>query len=186
MGFNKKVIIIICSIILVLGALIYVFFNFVEFGVEGEKVEIQPEQEISDEQLRETTLQLFFKDKLENKLERESRKIDVKDLMGDTYVTIIKELIEGPESSILERIIPEDTKVNSANLQGDMLILDLSEEFLKADIDTEKQKLIIYSIVNTLTELVEVNSVKFLINGEENRSFENSSINFSEPFVRVD
>ena len=42
----------------------------------------------------------------------------------------------------------------------------------------------IYSIVNTLTELKEVDSVKFLINGEEVNGFDEDGINLTSEFVR--
>ena len=43
-----------------------------------------------------------------------------------------------------------------------------------------------YSIVNTLTELNEVSSVKFLINGDENKSFKDGNITFKEVFTKND
>ena len=44
----------------------------------------------------------------------------------------------------------------------------------------------IYTIVNTLTELNEVQSVKFLIDGEEITGFEEDSIKLTNEFVRTD
>ena len=46
-------------------------------------------------------------------------------------------------------------------------IINFSNEFLNYDTEENKLK-IINSIVNTLTNLKEINSVKFLINGAEN------------------
>ena len=42
---------------------------------------------------------------------------------------------------------------------------------------------IVYCIVNTLTELNEINSVKILIDGEENVYF--GSVNLSEEYFRL-
>ena len=44
----------------------------------------------------------------------------------------------------------------------------------------------IYTIVNTLTELNEVQSVKFLIDGEEVKGFEEDSINLTNEFARTE
>lgn len=44
----------------------------------------------------------------------------------------------------------------------------------------------IYTIVNTLTELNEVQSVKFLIDGEEIDGFEENSIKLTNEFARTD
>lgn len=49
----------------------------------------------------------------------------------------------------------------------------------------EKCKMI-YTIVNTLTELNEVQSVKFLIEGKEEKGFEESSIYLTNEFARTD
>ena len=63
-----------------------------------------------------------------------------------------------------------------------MVYLDFSSEFLnynKEDV-TVKQN-IIDSLVKTLTQLTEVNSIKILIDGEENADFnEVYSLNVSE------
>ena len=53
-------------------------------------------------------------------------------------------------------------------------------------IPIEAETTTIYSIVNTLTELNEVNSVKILINGKENQSFKNSTIKFERLFTKED
>lgn len=94
-------------------------------------------------------------------------------------------LIQGPTDDTLEKTIPENTNVNNITLIGDMIVLDLSESFIENHPDgAELESATIYSIVNTLTELKEVNSVKILINGTENLSFKDSAISFNEPFVR--
>ena len=44
----------------------------------------------------------------------------------------------------------------------------------------------IYTIVDTLTELNEVQTVKFLIDGEEVSGFEEDSIQLTNEFARTD
>ena len=44
----------------------------------------------------------------------------------------------------------------------------------------------INTIVNTLTELNEVRTVKFLIDGEENEGFEEESIKLTNEFARLE
>ena len=43
----------------------------------------------------------------------------------------------------------------------------------------------IYSIVNTMTELNEVNSVKILIDGQESNGFEDIGLSFSGEFQKL-
>ena len=57
-------------------------------------------------------------------------------------------------------------------MEGDCLYLDFSSEFL--NYNKEERDIMIKCIVNTLTELTEVNKIKFLINGQENSEFADS------------
>ena len=87
--------------------------------------------------------------------------------------------------SSLSSIIPENTKVLNTNLSGNCLTIDLSQEFIdNAPQDSIQKSNMIYTIVNTLTELKEVDSVKFLINGEEVSGFESDGINLTSEFTR--
>ena len=66
-------------------------------------------------------------------------------------------------------------------------MIDLSEEFIDNHPGgLEEEKNTIYSIVNTLTELTEVNGVKILIDNEENKSFNDNNIKFNEAFFKID
>ena len=71
-------------------------------------------------------------------------------------------------------------------VKGDKVVLDFSEEFInnhKGGVELEK--LTVYSIVNTLTELNEVNSVQFLINGKDDAKFKDNKLSLKEPFLRL-
>ena len=48
----------------------------------------------------------------------------------------------------------------------------------------DEENLTIYSIVNTLTELIEVNAIKILIDGQENCAFSDNQVQFNQCFVR--
>ena len=169
--FILKVIIII-TIISILAILIVLNFSTeVVQNVDNETV-IEPEEEISEEQMRQTTIALYFEDKQSMELVREEKKVDAKDLIDNPYMYIVNLLILGPEDENLQNPIPEGTKLNKAELNGDSVTVDLSNEFLNSSGTNA-----IYSIVNSLTELKEVNSVKILINGEEQD-------NMKEAFVR--
>ena len=86
----------------------------------------------------------------------------------------------------LEEVIPDGTKINSIELKGDTLYIDFSKEFIDNHTGGEEQEsATIYSIVNTMTNLTEVNSVKILIDGEENKAFNDNLIKFDDPFVVI-
>ena len=96
-------------------------------------------------------------------------------------------LLGGPKSENLKSAIPENVKVNSIIKSGESLIIDFSKEFIENQNDSvEMQGLVISQIVDTMTQFTEVNAIKILIDGEENRSFENGNINFQQLFTKED
>lgn len=177
----KRIIIVIC-IIGIIGIIIG-FCVYINNKKEDEILEYTPQEEISEEQLRQTMVSLYFKNN--NELIPEARLIDVKELINNPYEKIITLLLEGPKNENLERVIPENTKVNKIEKEGEILIIDFSQEFIEKEIkDENEEKLIIKSLVKTLTELTEINGIKIKINGEENKSFKNGKIIFNQIFNR--
>ena len=93
-------------------------------------------------------------------------------------------LIEGPKNEKLESTIPEGTKINKIELKGNVLWIDLSKEFIENHkTGAEAQSRTIYSIVNTMTGLNEVEAVKFVVDGKEDCSFKDNGINLKDAFV---
>ena len=133
--------------------------------------EYTPQEEITDEQMRKTMINLYFYNNETGKLETESRLIDAVELIENPYGKLVQMLIDGPKSEKLKSLMPDDVTLISAELVGNCVILDMSTEMLNYTEDTDLKEKMIGSIVNTLTELTEVDSVKFLINGEPNDEF---------------
>lgn len=150
---------------------------------EGKINEIIPEEEISNKQLRQTIITLYFMDKEKGELEPEARQIDAKILLNNPYEVLIKLLIEGPKNEQLIGIIPRDTKINKIEINEGIVYIDFNEYFIKEQNLGEKQeKTIINSILNTLVELKEVNGIKILINGKEGLAFPDGEVDFSKIF----
>ena len=182
---SKKILILII-VLAVLGIGIW-WFLFRGNSEESNIIEYQPEEEISEEQLRQTIVSLYFKNKQTGELAPEGRLIDVKLLLEEPYETLVNLLIEGPKSDQLESVIPEGTKVKKVTLKKDILYLDLSKEFIENHKGgAEEESKTIYSIVNTLTQLTEVNSVKILIEGKADQEFKDGKINFNDAFMRIE
>ncbi len=171
---NKKILIIfVCLFLLVLiGG--YFAINYVKSKNQETIVEeYVPEEEITEEQLRQTIVSLYFLDTQTNELVPEARLIDIKEMMSAPYEKLVNLLIEGPKSEKSVKLIPDNTRLLQNYLEGDCLVLDFSAEFLNYDKEDEKGKEnLINSIVNTLTELSEINEVKILIDGKENQEFD--------------
>ena len=147
--------------------------------------EYTPQEEISEEQYRETIVNLYFLNKNSKELMAEAVAIDAKTLSNNPYKKLVELLLEGPKNEKLERLIPEETKINKVEIKKNIVLVDFFEGFIKNHPEglVEESKTI-YSIVNTLTELTEVDGVKILINGEEGKAFLDEAINFKEIFVR--
>lgn len=164
---RKKIIIISACIVAAIILVIIVLSNIsVEKNDESNNV-IIPEEEISDTQLRETTIELYFLDK-DNKLASNIRKIDAKELLDDPYETVLINLFNGINDDSLNTAIPKNTKIKGINREGDSIVIDLSKDFIDSNMEDEnKIKLAINQIVYTVTQFTEINKVKIIIEGEE-------------------
>ena len=177
---NRKTLIII--IVLVIAIAITGILLWSNRSKNTEENVIQPQEEITDEQMRTALVTLYYMNKETKELTPEGKMIDVKKLLTDPYETLINLLIEQPKNEKLQSAIPNGTKVLGAELKGDVVYLDLSNEFIENN--SVEEKTIINAIVNTLTELNEVNGVKILINGQENKEFKGGKVNFKDTFTR--
>ena len=180
---KKRILIVGSAIILIILVIVGVYFFIKNKEEKNEIIEYVPEQEISEEQLRQTIVSLYFKN--EKGLMPEARLVDVKELINNPYEKIINMLLEGPKNKNLQKTIPEGTKINKIEKEGEILIIDFSEEFISNHSGGEnEEKLTIESIVKTVTELTEINGIKIKINGEENKEFKDGKIKFNQIFNR--
>lgn len=177
---NKKIIMYVGIILIVLILLFvgYLILNNIKNKKEEIIFEYTPEEEITGEQLRQTVITLYFLDPNTHKLLPEARQIDAKELLDNPYELLINLLIEGPKNQNLLKLIPENTKLNSAQIKNNILYIDFSEDFIKEqNLGKEQEELILKSIVNTVTELTEINKIIILIDGKENSRISRRGIN---------
>lgn len=170
---NRKIVIIfVCLFLLVLIGGFFAIKYAKSINQETTIEEYVPEEEITEEQLRQTIVSLYFLDKQSNELVPEARLIDIKEMMSNPYEKLVNLLIEGPKNEKNSKVMPENTKLLKNYLEGDCIVLDFSSDILNYDKENEKGKEnLINSIVNTLTELSEINSVKILVDGNQNGEF---------------
>ena len=172
---NKKIVIIfsVLLIILIIGGY-FVIKYLKQKGESGEITEEYiPQEEISEEQLRQTIVTLYFLSKDTKEITPEARLVDIKDIITNPYENLINLLIEGPKNEKNQKVIPDNTKLNKTYMEGDCITLDFSQEILNYDKNDEKAKEnMVNTIVNTLTELTEVNKVKILIDGNQSEEFQ--------------
>ena len=184
---NFFILIFIIILIILIGFILFFSLDSMSNNSSNNIPEYTPQEELSQNDIRKTIVSAYFKNIETNTLVPESVCIDVKELADNPYIKLLNILISGPKNDKLESTIPEGTKINNAYLKGNTVYVDFSKEFIdNAPSGIQEEGLLIYSIVNTLTELNEVSSVKILINGEENKSFSDNGMNFKEEFVRND
>lgn len=158
------------AIITFLLILMLAFFVYKNISIEKKKDEYQdytPQEEISEEQSRQTKVTLYFENIDTGELETEIKVMDANILINNPEEELINLLIKGPQSSNLKKLIPEGTVLHDIKIEKSCAIINVSNEFLNYENEENKLK-IINSIVNTLTKLKEVKSIKFLVNGEQN------------------
>lgn len=108
----------------------------------------------------------YYPDKNLNRLIGEERLINYKNKKIEEV--LIYELLEGSESKKLTKIIPRKTKLLSIKTIGDITYVNFSKH-IKDNIQDDKQEaFVIFSIVNTLTQLNNIEKVQILIDGEIN------------------
>lgn len=170
MGINKKrLIIFIVLLIILLGGYFLASYFWSEDKLENQIYEeYTPQEEISQAQYRETIVNLYFLNSETKEIMAEAIAIDARTLSGNPYKKLVELLLEGPKSENLERLIPEGSQIYDASLESGCVIINLSKEILNFGEDETMKNNIISSICQTLTELTEVNSIRFLVEGEEN------------------
>lgn len=178
---NRKILIVIFMLILSIIGIIFVKNKI------GKNEEIIPEAEIKEnEEINQTLVILYYVDKNKNELATEGRLIDVKELLNNPYEKIVNLLINEPKNENLKSALPKDTYLYSAKLEKDTVILDFSKEFVENHIGSAyEENLTIYSLVNSLCELKDVNYIKILIEGEENKQFKDGEIKFDNNFCLI-
>lgn len=125
---------------------------------------------------------LYFAKQDSDKLYRETREIHIND-MTPLEKYIIEELIKGPRNKDLIATIPKDTKIDVKTESG-VCQVDFSADIKSKQFSSTKSKeLFLYSIVNSLTELNNIEKVIFLIDGKKQSEF-TTDIDLSESFER--
>ena len=162
----KKKPLLVFVILIIIGVVVYFLINNISITKNDNKyMDYTPEQEINENQTRETTITLYFLNPETNNLKSEGRAVNTNELLKNPYKVIVEKLIEGPIDSTLQNVFPENTRLIDANLSNNCVTLNFSEEFLNFKDDVQKYN-IINSILDSLTQLNEVDSIKILVNNE--------------------
>ena len=133
----------------------------VELGfVSGDYINTESDEDTA------TGVRLYFANSDKSELVMEYRKINIVDTKPvEQYV--VSELIKGPKIKGNERLLAPDTKVLSVEITDRICYVNFKEGFLEKNASSGGSKLVVESIVKSLTGLNNVDSVQFLIDGKK-------------------
>ncbi|WP_394265893.1 GerMN domain-containing protein [Anaerotignum sp.] len=172
----------------------------VELTVEGRPLRNQQGEEIGSmnrENVRidgnvpaETTeyaiLKLYFTNADGTDFQVEDRVVEVNANQAREK-TILEQLIAGPLEKGYYPTISADTKIRDVTTTKDgICYVNLSQDFLTKSVAANINEVVtVYSIVNSLCELEEVDKVQFLMEGEKIEDYK-GVLDFSTPFTAVE
>ncbi len=114
-------------------------------------------------------------------LVREARTATTKESTPIEEVIAI-ELIKGSDVEGNKNPIPSNVRIRSVKRDNAICFIDLDDNFLKGNLSEREQKIRVYSLVNSLTEVNNIEKVQILINAKKTRGFE--AIDISKPLKR--
>ena len=100
----------------------------------------------------------------------------------------LEQLMKGPGATKAENkekllsTVPKGVKINKISVKEHICYLDVSSDFMEKP-DNISDDVAIYSVVNTLVDLSNINKVQFSIDGGQVLLYDDA-INFGEPFER--
>lgn len=111
----------------------------------------------------ETTLNLYFAHKDGTALVKEKRTVHYSTNISIEKL-IMEQLIEGPKKSGTMSTVPSGTKLISVTVVDGICYVNLSDSFRNQNVEVNEE-IVLYSIVNSLTEVPNVSKVQIAING---------------------
>ncbi len=97
---------------------------------------------------------------------------------------VVNKLIEGSDSNKkIRRLIPNEKNCITVKVEHETAVVDLSESMINAPFEgRDLEVLAVYQIVNSVTSVEGISTVKFTINGEQKEDFK-GFLNMRETFI---
>lgn len=118
-----------------------------------------------------SNINLYFVDKDMSKLAIEKRTF--KGEMTSIKNVLVNQLLTGPKSSEYINIIPSDLKILSVIEKDHVIYVNLSKDIDKIDVDEKEEALILYSLINTVSNYSKNDNVQIFIEGKRRNKFIN-------------
>lgn len=130
---------------------------------------------------QKNTLILYFADKEGKKLKEVERTV-LNDNSMAMEKLVMKLLIEGPPDDETRAVLPETVSILDISVRSGTCYVNFDSTFINDTMDLNPE-IIIYAIVNSLSELTDVNQVQIMVNGTSDVKFKDT-ISLSEPFIK--
>ncbi|HOJ79848.1 MAG TPA: GerMN domain-containing protein [Clostridiales bacterium] len=128
------------------------------------------------------TVVLYFSDNEAMYLVGEPRDIEIPAGVSPEEA-VLAELMAGPRNDDLWDAIPDGTKLLSVDTKDGVCTVNFSREYIEnSPGGTAAERMAIFSVVNTLTELEGIDKVQFLVEGRKEKIYTHAI--FDEPFSR--
>ncbi|WP_352420092.1 GerMN domain-containing protein [Proteiniborus sp.] len=114
-------------------------------------------------------INLFFPLKKVDVLAKEIRTVNLENRKLETVV--IDELLKGTDNDEFRNVIPNGVKLLSINIQDSIAYVNFNKALINEKVEEVEEALIIYSIVNSLTSIEDIDKVQILIEGEKREKF---------------
>ncbi|MBQ8279203.1 MAG: GerMN domain-containing protein [Roseburia sp.] len=131
--------------------------------------------------IQDTTLTLYFSNKDGDALIAETRNVHYSSNMSMEKL-IMEQLLGGPETEGLKSAIPAGTKLVSVSLVDGTCYVNLDATFKNQDYAV-MEPIVIYSIVNSLSEVSAISQVQISVNGDTSGAYRDT-YQLSEMYVR--
>jgi len=187
------------KIICIMGLVMSIIFSMIgckkQIEDEGIDDEFTPSsgivlsKEEAEELKKKVKIITYFVSEDLSKLEGEVRYMEIeeaKQSIENIATAIVTELLKGPSQDFSgKRVIPEGTKLlEPVKITGTLATVNLSVEFIDNSSDERKNvEMSIYSMINSVTEIKELDRVKILIDGMEITTLK-GIVDMSMPFKR--
>lgn len=140
--------------------------------IDGNEVgEMNPSQYVdillSDEELlkQETSLEIYFTDEAGSGLKAYNYNFTLDNQTQSLEEYIVRKLIEGPDESDAYATLDPSVELISIMTTDNTCYVNFAPGFLEQN-QTVSDDIMIYSIVNSLTDLAYISNVQFLVDGE--------------------
>ncbi|MDY2629137.1 MAG: GerMN domain-containing protein [Lachnospiraceae bacterium] len=130
---------------------------------------------------QKNTLILYFASKDGKELKEVERTV-LNDSSMAMEKLVMKLLIEGPPDDDTRAVLPETVSILDISVRSGTCYVNFDSGFLNDTMDLDPE-IIIYAIVNSLSELTDVNQVQIMVNGTSDVKFKDT-ISLAEPFTK--